>query len=67
MKVKGTWYELISLNGLSDVEIVAFSRKTYKRKWKLRFEEDLVELLSKMGHRPQIEVKLVLKTLDSNT
>ena len=34
-------------------------------KWQMRFEEDLVELLSPMGHPPQDTVKLVVQSLTS--
>ena len=60
------WYQLVSLNDLPVDRILGFSKKTFGKKWQKRFEEDLVELLSKMGHPPKNKVKLVLKTLDTN-
>lgn len=63
--VNETWYELVSLNDHATDKIVAFSRRRYKEQWKQRFEEDLVELLSKMGHPPQDQVNLVVKSLGS--
>lgn len=65
VQVEETWYELVSLDDHSAGEILKFSRQTFGRSSKKRFEEDLVELLSRMGHAPQSEVKLVLKSLDS--
>jgi D-alanyl-D-alanine-carboxypeptidase/D-alanyl-D-alanine-endopeptidase len=65
VKVGEQWYKLVSLDGLPAAEIVAFSRKTFDSKWQMRFEEDLVELLSRMGHPPQDTVKLVVQSLTS--
>ncbi|MCC6491372.1 MAG: hypothetical protein IT364_28035 [Candidatus Hydrogenedentes bacterium] len=65
VQVSGEWYKLISLNGLPASEIVAFSQETFGDKWQKRFEEDLVELLSRMGHEPDDTVTLVVQTLDT--
>jgi serine-type D-Ala-D-Ala carboxypeptidase/endopeptidase len=65
VQVENKWYELVSLNDLDDADISAFSRKRFGDHWKKRFAEDLVELLSRMGHPPKGEVKLVVKSLDS--
>ena len=35
---------------------------TYAERWQKRFEEDLVELLSRMGHPPQDKVKLAVQS-----
>lgn len=59
------WYKLVSLDNVPAADIVAFSRRTYGNKWQKRFEEDLVELLSRMGHPPQGTVKLVVQSLTS--
>lgn len=67
VEVDGTWYELVSLNGISFAEIIAFSRLTFGNSAKQCFEEDLVELLTRMDHAPNAEVKLVLKSLTDNT
>jgi hypothetical protein len=56
----------VSLDELPISEIVAFSQRTYGDKWQKRFEEDLVELLSRMGHPPQDTVKLVVQSLTSS-
>ncbi len=50
---------------MSATEIVAFSRQTYDDKWQKRFEEDLVELLIRMGQPPQNKVTLVVESLTS--
>ena len=65
VKVGKQWFKLVSIDGIAAKKIVAFSRRTFKDKWQKRFEEDLVELLSSMGHPPQDTVKLVVQPLDS--
>lgn len=65
VKVDGEWFKLVSLNELPVTEIVAFSQRTYGDKWQKRFEEDLVELLTGMGHPPQDTVKLVVQSLST--
>jgi CubicO group peptidase (beta-lactamase class C family) len=63
VKVGDEWYQLKSLNDLPAAEIIAFSRKAYEDEWRKRFEEDLVELLTRMGHPPEDKVKLVVQSL----
>ena len=53
VKVGDEWFKLVSLDEIPASEIVAFSQRTYGNKWQKRFEEDLVELLTRMGHPPQ--------------
>lgn len=57
------WFKLNSINNLPTADIIAFSQTTYGDKWQKRFEEDLVELLTRMGHPPQEKVTLVVETL----
>ena len=66
VKIDGEWYKLVSLDDLPVAKIVAFSRKTFVSSWKKRFEEDLVELLSRMGHPPKDAVKLEVQSLKSS-
>jgi CubicO group peptidase (beta-lactamase class C family) len=66
VKVGDEWFKLVSLDDLPTAEIVAFSQRTYGDKWQKRFEEDLVELLSRMGHPPQDTVTLVVQPLTSS-
>lgn len=66
VKIGEEWYRLVSLDDVAAEEIVAFSRETYADRWQKRFEEDLVELLSRMGHPPQETVKLEVQSLTSS-
>ncbi|MCH9654827.1 MAG: hypothetical protein K0U86_19280 [Planctomycetes bacterium] len=60
------WFKLVSLDEIPASEIVAFSQQTYESLWRKRFEEDLVELLTRMGHPPQDKVTLVVQSLTSS-
>jgi CubicO group peptidase (beta-lactamase class C family) len=66
VKVGDEWFRLGSLDGLPASKIIAFSQRTYGDKWQKRFEEDLVELLTRMGHPPKDTVELVVQSLTSN-
>lgn len=66
VRVGEEWFELVSLDGIAAAEIVAFSRQTYGDKWRKRFEEDLVEVLSRMGHEPKDAVQLVVRPVGSS-
>ena len=65
VKIGEEWFKLVSLDGIAAGDIVAFSRQTYADKWQKRFEEDLVELLTRMGHEPKDSVRLVVSPLAS--
>ncbi|WP_339736119.1 serine hydrolase domain-containing protein [uncultured Gimesia sp.] len=65
VKLGEEWFKLVLLDGLPASEIVAFSKQTYGDKWQKRFEEDLVELLTRMGHPPQDKVTLDVQSLYS--
>ncbi|TWU47265.1 D-alanyl-D-alanine carboxypeptidase precursor [Rubripirellula tenax] len=65
VRLREEWFQLILLNDVSVAEIVEFSRKTYGDKWQKRFEEDLVELMARMGHPTNNDVNLVVQSLTS--
>lgn len=54
------WFTLVSIDGISAADIVAFCRGHYQDNWQKRFEEDLVEVLAGMGHEPKDTVELVV-------
>jgi len=62
VSVRGDWYELVAIDDVAASEIMAFSQTEYGRKWKKRFEEDLVELLTRLGHAPGESVALRLRS-----
>ena len=59
--VKGRWSPLVSIDGVPIHSIMKFAREEFGDRAHKRFAEDLVELLSKMGHPPKWEVTLGLK------
>lgn len=67
VRVNGVWYELLSINGITCKEIVAFLKSVEKKEdWRQkRFEEDLVEVLTVMGHDPGTSATLKVRQLDS--
>ena len=67
VKIGEEWFKLVSLDGIAAEDIVAFSRRTYANKWQKRFEEDLVEVLTGMGHEPKDTVRLVVSSAESST
>jgi CubicO group peptidase (beta-lactamase class C family) len=66
VKVDDEWFKLVSLDDVPTTEILAFSQQEHGEKWRKRFEEDLVELLSRMGHPPGDAVKLTVQSLSSS-
>jgi CubicO group peptidase (beta-lactamase class C family) len=66
VKLGGEWFKLVSLDGIAAEDIVGFSKRSEGGKWKMRFAEDLVELLEGMDHHPEENVELVVQTLDSS-
>ena len=65
VRVDETWYDLVSIEGHSVDEILAFCRKTYKKRAGERFVEDLVEVLATMGTKVGSTVQLRLVDLES--
>jgi hypothetical protein len=65
VKIGDEWFKLVSLDDVPATEILAFSKQEHGEKWQKRFEEDLVELLSRMGYPPGDTVKLTVETLTS--
>lgn len=65
VKVNDQWYRLIALDGIPAEEMITFSKETFGDKWQKRFEEDLVELMTRMGHPPGSTVTLEVQSLTS--
>ena len=61
--VDETWYRLVAIDGTKQTEILAFCKKTWRGRWQKRFSEDLVEVLSRMGHPPGKTVDLGVREL----
>lgn len=57
----GKDYELLSIDDLPTAKILQASRKQFGERWEKRFVEDIVEVLTGMGHPPGDNVKLALR------
>lgn len=66
VQIDGRWYALVSISDVASSDILQFSRDTFGDRWQKRFEEDLVQLLARMGHPPGETVKLQLQPLDGS-
>lgn len=60
------WFRLDSIDGVTAGEIVEYCDWAYFQKSRKRFEEDLVEVLTRMGHEPGDTVTLVVSPLDTD-
>lgn len=58
------WFVLVSIDRVSAVELITFCKENFPKKWRKRFEEDLVEVMTRMGHPPDGTVLLVLGSLE---
>jgi len=64
VRVQDRWTPLVSVDGIQIDRIMEFAQREFGGKARLRLAEDLVELLSKMGHDPEWKVTLGLKQED---
>lgn len=65
VQVDGELHLLFSINGIEVKEIVAFCQRTYGEKWQKRFGEDLVQVLTEMGHAPEETVRMEVMSTGS--
>ncbi len=66
VKMNGKWYLLDSIENISVEKIISFCKKEHGTKWQKRFGEDLVQILSEMGHPPEDKVSLSVQELSAN-
>ena len=66
VQVGKEWFQLESLDGIAAGDIVTFCQSAYEDKWQKRFEEDLVEVLFRMGYEPKDAVPLIVRPLGSS-
>src|SRR5437879_2809596 len=68
VQVTGVWYELLAINDVAAKDIVAFIKKREGAALlQKRFGEDLVEMMSKMGHELGEKVDLKVRDKDGKT
>jgi hypothetical protein len=63
VKVKDTWYELLAIDDTEAKDIVKYCKEKEEKLWQKRFEEDLVEMMGRMGHEPGEKVTLRVRDL----
>ena len=63
VKVKDVWYELLAIDDTEAKAIVQFCKEKEEKLWQKRFEEDLVEMMARMGHEPGEKVTLKVRDL----
>lgn len=66
VQVNGTWYDLVSIDQEPAAKIIDFAKTTYGQDWQKQFEENLMDILTRMGQRPNYVANLELHTLDSD-
>lgn len=64
VRVQDKWSPLVSIDGLPIDIIMDFANKEYGDIARKRFAEDLVRLLTEMGHEPERNVTLGLESED---
>jgi hypothetical protein len=65
VQIDGTWYALLSLNGLSAAQLVDLCKSVEEKQWQKRFEEDLVAVLTRTGHTPADTATVTVRELDT--
>src|SRR5690606_16149754 len=65
VRVDGTFFGLRSIDGEPIGEILSFAQGRYGERWRKRFTEDLVEVLSDRGTPPGRTVELALVDLET--
>lgn len=63
VELDGAWFRLDAIDGSTSHDIVGFAKWKWPDIWQKRFEEDLVEVLTKMGKPPKTLVALDLVDL----
>ncbi|CAD7702953.1 unnamed protein product [Ostreobium quekettii] len=67
VRIDDQWYDLLAVDGISVDRIVGFAKKQYGRRARKRVAEDLIQILAELGHDPDWEVTLDLRTQDGTT
>jgi len=65
VKVDGKWYQLKSMNGLPASQVVELCQVFGGGLWKKRFEEDLIEVLTRAGYPQGTTATLEVKDLET--
>ncbi|HZZ42594.1 MAG TPA: hypothetical protein VFE58_06630 [Tepidisphaeraceae bacterium] len=50
VQIAGVWYELLAFNNLSTPDLIQACQSLDRKDWQKRFEEDLIEVLTRTNH-----------------
>lgn len=67
VEIDDAWYELVAIDGVKSAEIVEYCQWKYLALSRKRFEEDLVEVLTRMGHPPDETSDLKVRKLSNGS
>lgn len=67
VRIDDEWYDLLAVDGISVDRIVGFAKEQYGSRARKRVAEDLIRILAELGHDPDWEVTLDLRTQDGTT
>jgi RNA polymerase sigma factor (sigma-70 family) len=65
-EVNGTWYELVSVQGVPVSHVINFQQSHDPNGWRKHFGEDLVEVMSNMNYGLGTTVDLQVRTFDQD-
>ncbi|GAB5521768.1 MAG: hypothetical protein RhofKO_40190 [Rhodothermales bacterium] len=65
VQVDDTWYALTTIEGRTTDHLIATSKRWYGERWQKRIDEDLPQVLLRMGWWPSDTVDLTLRHLES--
>lgn len=66
-QIDGKWWGIESIDGRAVGSILDFCEQEWPTKWRKRFVEDLVEVLTRMGRAPSDAVRIEVRDLTSGT
>ncbi len=67
VEIDGKWYALEAVGNQPVEKIIKFSKQRHGNKWAKRFGEDLVQVLTEMGHPPGKTVSLTVRNLETGS
>ncbi len=67
IEVNGDWVRLTALEGIRMESLMESARNLHDERARMRFEEDLVELLASLGHSPDWTVSLSVENEDRSS
>ena len=66
VEIDGKAFRLLAIDDTPVADIVVYCKRRYRDQWQRRFNEDLVEVLSRIGKEPGKTVNLTLESVEHN-